>query len=145
MTAAFHLRRSVAAIALPLALARLAPAERVPVVVASADSPWSIHGQATFIEQAHPAFSADYSGANSLDPGGEEKHTFSLTVFLGHALWPGAALYYDPEVTMGQGLSDTLGIAGFPNGEGTRASSNTPEYDTARLYIRQVIGLGGAS
>lgn len=113
-------------------------------LAAPADSPWSLHGQMTFIEQAHPGFAAAYSGSNSLDPSGEEKHTFSLTAFLGRALWTGAALYYDPEVTMGQGLSDTVGIAGFPNGEGTRASSNTPVYDTARLFVRQVINLGGA-
>jgi high affinity Mn2+ porin len=106
---------------------------------------WTFHAQATFIEQAHPGFAAAYSGPNSLDPSGEEKHTLSLTVFMGHTLWNGAALYFDPEVTMGQGLSDTVGIAAFPNGEGTRASSNTPVYDTARLFIRQVINLGGAS
>lgn len=105
---------------------------------------WTFHAQTTFIEQAHPGFAARYSGTNSLDPSGEEKHTFSLTLFVGHTLWSGAALYYDPEVTMGQGLSDTEGIAAFPNGEGTRASSNKPEYDTARLFIRQVVNLGGA-
>jgi high affinity Mn2+ porin len=135
---------------LPLAL----PAQ-VPVQAGQAGAPkeavadappqdWTFHAQTTFIEQAHPGFAAAYSGPNSLDPGGEEKHTYSLTVFLGHALWEGASLYYDPEVTMGQGLSDTVGIAAFPNGEGTRASSNAPEYDTARLFIRQVINLGGA-
>jgi high affinity Mn2+ porin len=105
---------------------------------------WTFHGQTTFVEQAHPGFAAPYSGPNSLDPSGEEKHTLSITAFIGHTLWTGAALYYDPEVTMGQGLSDTVGIAAFPNGEGTRASSNSPVYDTARLFIRQVINLGGA-
>lgn len=123
----------------------LAPALGAQAVLQSPDGGASFHAQTTFIEQAHPGFAAAYSGANSLDPGGEEKHTYSLTVFIGHALWAGAALYYDPEVTMGQGLSDTVGIAAFPNGEGTRASSNAPEYDTARLFIRQVINLGGRS
>jgi high affinity Mn2+ porin len=120
------------------------PAQEPPVVTAP-DSAWTFHSQTTFIEQAHPSFPADYSGPNSLDPSGEEKHTVSLTLFMGHALWPGAALYYDPEMTMGQGLSDTTGIAGFPNGEGTRASSNSPVYDTARLFVRQVINLGGSA
>jgi high affinity Mn2+ porin len=104
----------------------------------------SVHAQTTFIEQMHPGFDAPYSGTNSLDPHEEAKNTVSLTLFLGHSLWRGAALYYDPEVTEGQGLSDTVGVAGFPNGEGTRASSKAPEYDTARLFIRQVINLGGA-
>jgi high affinity Mn2+ porin len=107
-------------------------------------SEWSLHAQTTFIEQMHPGFDAPYSGTNSLDPHEEAKNTVSLTLFLGHALWSGASVYYDPEVTEGEGLSDTVGVAGFPNGEGTRASSTTPQYDTARLFIRQVINLGGA-
>jgi high affinity Mn2+ porin len=106
-------------------------------------SAWTYHAQSTFIEQMHPGFDAPYSGLNSLDPSEEWKHTVSFTLFMGHALWRGAALYYDPEVTQGEGLSDTLGIAGFPNGEGSRASSVTPQYDTARLFIRQVVNLGG--
>ncbi|HEY1847654.1 MAG TPA: carbohydrate porin [Opitutaceae bacterium] len=104
---------------------------------------WTIHAQTTFIDQMHPPFFSAYSGDNSLDSSEDWAHTVSATLFLGRALWPGAALYYDPEVTEGEGLSNTTGIAGFPNGEGSRASSRTPQYDTARLFIRQVIGLGG--
>ena len=129
-------------------LALVAPSLRAqqPAVETSPENTsWTFHAQTTFIEQAHPGFPADYSGPNSLDPSGEEKHTVSLTLFMGHTLWAGAAIYYDPEMTMGQGLSDTTGIAAFPNGEGTRASSNSPVYDTARLFIRQVINLGGSS
>jgi high affinity Mn2+ porin len=106
---------------------------------------YSVHAQATIIDQMHPGFDSPYLGMNSLDPRQESKHTVSLSLFLGHTLWRGASLYYDPEVTQGEGLSGTLGIAGFPNGEGSRASSTTPQYDTARLFIRQVINLGGPS
>jgi high affinity Mn2+ porin len=105
---------------------------------------WSVHAQSTFIDQAHPSFYSAYSGQNSLDSSEDWAHTLSATLFLGRALWPGASIYYDPEVTEGEGLSNTTGVAGFPNGEGSRASSRTPQYDTARLFIRQVIGLGGA-
>jgi high affinity Mn2+ porin len=106
---------------------------------------WTLHAQSTYILQMHPGFDASYSGMNSLDPEQESKHTVSVTLFLGRALWPGAGLYYDPEVTQGEGLSDTTGIAAFPNGEGSRASSVEPQYDTSRLFIRQVINLGGSS
>jgi high affinity Mn2+ porin len=124
-----------------------APAPSAPAAPLAAAAPagWTFHAQTTFIEQMHPGFDAPYSGANSLDPNQEWKHTLSLTLFLGHTLWPGAAIYYDPEVTQGEGLSDTTGIAGFPNGEGSRASSVTPAYDTARLFIRQVVNLGGTA
>ena len=150
MTSAILLKRSALLAAFWAFLPQALPAQDGAGAQQGADAEtalenWSFHGQTTFIEQAHPGFAAAYSGPNSLDPSGEEKHTLSLTAFIGHTLWPGAALYYDPEVTMGQGLSDTLGIAAFPNGEGTRASSNSPVYDTARLFIRQVINLGGAS
>jgi high affinity Mn2+ porin len=128
-----------------LSAAAAAPdAGTLPVVsVPKGTAAWTLHAQTTFIEQMHPGIDAPYSGMNSLDPNEEWKHTVSFTLFLGHTLWPGAALYYDPEVTQGEGLSDTLGIAGFPNGEGSRASSVTPQYDTARLFIRQVVNLGG--
>ncbi len=104
---------------------------------------WSIHGQTTFIEQWHGGYSAPYSGVNSLNPDREDKHTATLTLFLGPSLWPGGEIYYNPEVTQGTGLSGTVGLAGFPNGEATRAGSSTPEYDTARLFLRQTFGLGG--
>ena len=104
---------------------------------------WSVHGQTTLIEQWHGDFSVPYSGTNSLSPNREDKHTATLTLFLGHCLWPGGEIYYNPEVTEGTGLSGAVGLAGFPNGEATRAGSNTPEYNTARLFLRQTFGFGG--
>ncbi len=115
----------------------------VHTVLHADPGPWSIHGQTTFIEQWHGDFSAPYSGVSSLDPDREDKHTASFTLFLGRSLWPGGEIYYNPEVTQGNGLSGTVGLAGFPNGEATRAGSNTPEYNTARLFLRQTFGLGG--
>ena len=58
-------------------------------------------------------------------------------------LTDGLALYFDPEMTQGLALSDTLGIAGFPNGEGTHAGATTPKFYAARYFFRQVIGFGG--
>jgi high affinity Mn2+ porin len=136
-----HSSRAQAA---PPALQADSPAGSPATVQAAAPADWTLHAQTTFIEQMHPGFNAPYSGMNSLDPNEEWKHTVSFTLFLGHSLWEGAALYYDPEVTQGEGLSDTTGMAAFPNGEGSRASSVTPQYDTARLFIRQVVNLGGA-
>ena len=105
--------------------------------------PWSFHGQLTVIEQTHGGFDSPYSGVNSLQATHEDQHTATTTLFLGRALWPGGELYYNPEVTQGTGLSGTIGVAGFPNGEATRAGSKRPEYNTARLFLRQTIGLGG--
>ena len=104
---------------------------------------FSIHGQTTVIEQWHDGFAAPYSGTNSLGPKREDKHTVTITLFLGYSLWRGGEIYYNPELTEGTGLSGTVGVAGFPNGEATRAGSSTPEYNTARLFVRQTFGLGG--
>src|SRR5580692_2525420 len=83
---------------------------------ASADEPpedWSFHGQATVVDQYHPAFKSAYRGANSLDPGSRGDETFDTTLFAGVRLWDGGEAYINPEIDQGFGLDDTLGIAGF--------------------------------
>ncbi len=116
----------------------------VPLAETAPDvTDWSVHGQTTSIVQGYPAFRAPYSGPNSLTPSGEVRDTVSATGFVGLGLWNGAALYYDPELFQGLGLSDTKGLAGFPNGEAQKAGFLYPRYNTARLYFQQVFGLGG--
>ena len=110
---------------------------------APGDAPWSVHTQATLIDQWHYDFPSPYEGANSFLPNPESEHTFSFTLFLGHALWSGAELFYNPEILQGHGLSSTYGIAGFPNGEAVKAAFPNLHYNTSRLFIRQTIGLGG--
>jgi high affinity Mn2+ porin len=126
----------------PMAFGQATP---VAAEEASPDSAgWTVHGQTTVIEQWHYSFPSPYQGANSLEAQStEDKHTVSATLFIGRRLWTGGSIYYDPEFTEGNGLSDGVGVAGFPNGEGTRAGSTTPIYDTARLYLQQVVGFGG--
>ena len=114
-------------------------------VRAADDEAWSLHAQSTVIEQWHGGFVAPYSGRDSLNPRSEDKHTITLTLFLGRRLWTGGEFYYNPEITQGTGLSETVGVAGFPNGEATRAGAKVPEYNTARLFVRQTIALGGAT
>src|SRR5690349_13434212 len=70
---------------------------------------WSLHAQFTNVTQYHPDFSSPYKGQNSLDPGDRVKETIELTLFAGVRLWPGAAVYANPEVDQGFGLSETLG------------------------------------
>jgi high affinity Mn2+ porin len=45
---------------------------------------------------------------------------------------------------IGAGLSDSVGVAGFPNNEAFRAGSTYPKFTIPRLYVKQVIGFGGA-
>ena len=43
----------------------------------------------------------------------------------------------------GFGLSNTLGVAGFPNGEAQKSDFPIPRIDIARVFVRQTFGLGG--
>ena len=107
------------------------------------DENWSLHGQTTFTEQYHPAFTSPYRGANSLDPGSRGDETIDLTLFAGLRLWRGAEAYADPEVDQGFGLSDTLGVAAFPSGEAYKVGSEPPYFRLQRLFFRQTFDLGG--
>ncbi len=105
---------------------------------------WTVHAQSTFIDQWHGDIRSPYSGPNSLDSQAESAHTWTVTAFLGRALWTGAGIYFNPETSQGSGLSGSVGVAGFPNGEATHGGAgNLVSYTTARLFLRQTFGLGG--
>jgi high affinity Mn2+ porin len=106
---------------------------------------WEIHGQTTFIFQGYPPFNSPYEGANSLPGAGQSRETWTTSAFLGVRLWQGAELYYNPELLQGFGLADTVGAAGFPNGEAQKSSFPFPRYNTSRLFLRQEVGLGGSA
>jgi high affinity Mn2+ porin len=104
---------------------------------------WNWHVQSTFIVQGDPGFPAKYSGPNSLNNDGEVRETFSLDLFAGARLWQGAEAHADALVWQGFGLSKTLGVEGFPNGEAFRLGNDAPNINIARLFLRQTIGFGG--
>jgi high affinity Mn2+ porin len=103
-----------------------------------------VHGQITFVEQYHPGFASTYRGVNSLDPGSRGMETIAATLYTGLRLWNGGQLYADPEIDQGFGLSDTFGIAAFPSGEAYKVGDTHPYFRLHQLFVRQVIGLGGA-
>jgi high affinity Mn2+ porin len=104
---------------------------------------WNWHVQNTDIVQGDPGFPAKYSGPNSLESDGEVRETVSLDLFAGARLWRGAEAHIDGMMWQGFGLSKTLGVEGFPNGEAFRLGTKVPNVNIPRLFIRQTIGLGG--
>jgi high affinity Mn2+ porin len=104
---------------------------------------WNWHVQNTDIVQGDPGFPAKYSGPNSLDENGEVKESVSVDLFSGVRLWRGAEAHVDGLLWQGFGLSKTLGVEGFPNGEAFRLGTKVPNVTIARLFVRQTIGLGG--
>jgi high affinity Mn2+ porin len=107
-----------------------------------APSAFDLHFQFTTVTQAHPSFSASYSGKNSLSADSEHETTVTSTLFLGARLWKGAEFYVNPELSGGSGLSKALGIAGFPNGESFRVGDAQPRIYLARLMLRQTFAAG---
>jgi high affinity Mn2+ porin len=103
---------------------------------------WSLHAQLTNVTQYHPPFHSPFRGANSLDPGNHADETTDLTLFAGARLWSGAEAYVNPEIDQGFGLSDTLGVAGFPSGEAYKVGATGPYVRLPRAFIRQVIPIG---
>lgn len=104
---------------------------------------WSLHGQFTNVTQFHPAFTAPYSGTYSMSPSKASNETSDLTLFLGIRLWPGSEIYINPEIDQGFGLSNTVGVAGFPSGAAYKVGQNKPYGRVHRAFLRQVIGLSG--
>ncbi|HZZ85505.1 MAG TPA: carbohydrate porin [Anaeromyxobacteraceae bacterium] len=124
------------------ALAQQLPAEPAPGA-AGQEERFSLHYQATVATQAHPAFSAAYSGLNSLRPGSESATSIVTDLFAGVRLWRGAELQVQPELAGGRGLSSTLGVAAFPSGEVYRVGDPEPTLVVGKAFLRQTIGLGG--
>lgn len=102
---------------------------------------WLLRGQATFVEQFHPAFRSPYSGPNSMQSAAMQRNTLSTDLVLGRRLWEGAEFVVNPQVSRGFGLSGTRGIAAFPNGEAFRIGSEGPSAYFTRIFLRQTIAL----
>lgn len=103
---------------------------------------YSFHFQQTIITQDKPGFHADYSGRNSLSPLAETQTSITTTFFTNARLWKGSQLIFDPELSGGAGLSQTLGVAGFPNGETFRVGGVQNKIYIGRLFFQQNIEWG---
>jgi hypothetical protein len=102
---------------------------------------WSYHFQLTSIGQGHGRFHSAYSGQNSLRDTDEVALSLTSTLFLGRKLWKGAAVFFNPELAGGKGISYALGLAGAANGETFRVGNPEPKIYVARAFFQQHIAL----
>lgn len=102
---------------------------------------FSIHAQATVINQFKPGFHAGYSGINSLVTQQESRTSVTSSLYAGARLWKGASVFVNPEIAGGSGLSKVLGIAAATNGETFRIGNSAPQVYLARLFYRQRFSL----
>jgi high affinity Mn2+ porin len=117
------------------------PAAATAAVQTPADAAW--FGQSTNVTQWHPRFDAPYSGVNSLTPAPSSQETTDFTLFGGGRVWKGGEAWINLEVDQGFGLSNTVGVAGFPNGEAYKIGANAPYLRLPRAFFRQSFDFGG--
>jgi len=103
---------------------------------------FAFHAQGTFLEQYTPPFRSPYVGTNSLIPN-QGRETSDVTGYAGVRLWEGAEAWIDPEFDQGFGLSNSVGVAGFPSGEAYKVGASYPYARLQRAFLRQTIDLGG--
>ena len=65
-------------------------------------------------------------------------------MFAGLRPWAGGEVWINPEVDQGFGLSNTLGVAGFPSAEAYKVGRRSPYLRLQRVFLRQTIALGGS-
>lgn len=104
---------------------------------------YSLHGQFTEVTQYHPSFTSPFRGPNSLDPGNRGDETVDVTLYGGIRVTDALALYADPEIDQGFGLSNTLGIADYPSSEAFKIGTVQPKVHLPRAFARYTIDLGG--
>jgi high affinity Mn2+ porin len=107
------------------------------------DQDFALHVQGTATLLYHPAFRSPYRGDQSLDPGARADETADITLYAGLRPWRGAEIWINPEIDQGFGLSNTLGVAGYPSGEAYKVGMSTPYLKLPRLFLRQTIDLSG--
>ena len=104
---------------------------------------YTFHGQATTTTQYHGDFNSPYQGPHSFSSAHEVETSYTGTLFTGIQFFPGTEVYFDPEVSAGDGLGGVLGLGDPPNGETPRVSSPEASTTVARLFLRKTFGFGG--
>jgi high affinity Mn2+ porin len=107
----------------------------------SESSRYWISGQANIVFQWHPSFPAQYTGPHSLRPVSESATSRVVTLYLGYELTRTTEVYLDMESAAGHGLSNSVGVAGYPDLDIVRVGLVSQAPYVARAMIRQVIAL----
>jgi high affinity Mn2+ porin len=103
------------------------------------DTRFWLSGQANFIFQAHPQFSAPYSGVNSFRPDFEHATSRVLTLYTGIRVNDSTEVLVDIEDASGFGMSNSLGLAGYTNLDVVRIPGEGSPLSTAPYLARGII------
>jgi high affinity Mn2+ porin len=104
---------------------------------------WAVHLQSTDILQYYPAFHSPFEGPQSFRPQATWGNTVDVTLYAGFRPWAGAEVWGNLEMYQGYAPNNTLGAAGYVNGDGAKVGRAHAYARIARLFIRQTLDLGG--
>ena len=107
------------------------------------DSRFWLSGQANFIFQTHPPFSAAYSGTHSLSPNYEKATSRVMTLYTGVRLNNSTELLVDIEEAGGAALTQGFGLAGNTDLDIVRNPSLSKAPYLGRGMIHKVFALSG--
>jgi hypothetical protein len=105
------------------------------------NKPYWLAGEVNSIFQTHPAFKSPYAGTNSLHGDSESAISGLATVFLAYRPTETTEVILDPEVALGGGLSQAVGMAGFTNLDVVRNPTLSHWPYIGRAEIHQLIPL----
>ncbi len=104
--------------------------------------PYELGLQATLIDQNLFKFRSPYEGKNSLRSRNENEKSDTYSLYTGVQLREGLEAYVNPEMARGNGLSQTIGLAGYTNGDVIRNPIIGQEPYLARYFFRGTIPTG---
>jgi high affinity Mn2+ porin len=103
--------------------------------------PFWLGAEANSIFQTHPGFPSKYSGAHSLHAPAEAAISGLVTLFAAYRPFSTTELILDPEMAVGGGLSQAVGVAGFTNLDVVRNPTLSHLPYLGRYEIHQLIPL----
>ena len=110
---------------------------------------WWVSGQINVIAQGHPAFHALYTGTNSLKTPAELAVSRVYTLYTAARLTHSLDAIFDVEEASGQGVSNSVGLAGYTNIDVVRIPGQGSPLSiapyVARVSLRYVLPLSEQS
>ncbi len=97
---------------------------------------YDYQGEITFILQHLFPFHSKYEGPLSLDSRDETELSHSYTAYLGVRVAPNLEAYINPELALGNGISNGNGVASYTNNDLLGQPTLRPEPYLARYFIR---------
>lgn len=101
-------------------------------------SRWWLSGQINFIPQGHGSFPALYSGPNSLNSKSEIRASRIFTLYTAARFANSSDVVFDLEEASGNGISNSLGLAGYPNIDVVRVPGQGSPLSTAPYVARAI-------